>query len=261
MSVSVKLTPQETELVRLHSSMTRDTLAVGRLLIEMRSTHPRGNWTVYLETLAVKTGISRSTLFRYIAAVEKPPKEPKEALDFRKAKSPDGYDMSTLQSWLQKAIRRGEEQEALYAANQFYLTGFPGAVFNICITAASEDIGLAERGLVAELMGLQNAFKLEVGRKSEHQPQRLQLVHAVLLCVRAQKSRLIDHALIVVFEGDKRNPPPWVFDIHTSQGKRAGKTVANFFDEENASMMPKSSVLDPYQEEAKKIRSEASLKI
>ena len=256
-SVTVTLTPQEVELVRLHQSAIRDTTAIGMLLIEMRSTQPRGEWTAYLEGVGTRTGISRSSLFRYIAKIEKPEK-PKKVTppDFRTAKSPHGRDMGTLQSWLQKSIRRGDERNALYAATQLFITGFPGAVFNICFTTASEDIGLAEHNLVQELLALHAAYKLEVARKSEHHPERLQLTHAVLLCCRAKKSRLVDHALIVAFEGSELcTPPEWVFDIHTSQGKAAGKTVADFFASENAAMNPKADIPDPYRQEAEQIRT------
>jgi len=255
---TVALTPQETELVRLHQSTTRDTIAIGTLLIAMRGEQPRGEWTAYLEGIGTRMGISRRSLFRYIAAVEKPEKTKKTPPpDFRTARSPHGHDMGTLQSWLQKAIRRGDVDNALYAAKEFSLTGFDGAIFNICLTAASEEIGLAERGLVPELVGLHAAYKIEVARKSEHHPERLQITHAVLLCCRAAKSRLVDHALIVAFEGsDVRTPPEWVFDIHTHQGKAAGKTVADFFVPENADMNPKSTIEDPYANQAKQIRTQ-----
>ena len=253
---TVSLTPQEAELMRLHQSTTRDTLAIGALLIAMRSQQPRGEWTAYLEGVGNRTGISRRTLFRYIAAVEKPEKAKKTTPpDFRTAKSPHGHDMGTLQSWLQKSIRRGDERNALYAAAQLSLTGFSGAVFNICFTTASEDIGLAEHNLVQELLALHGAYKIEVSRNSEHFPQRLQLTHAVLLCCRAAKSRLVDHGLIVAFEGSEvRTPPDWVLDIHTHQGKAAGKTVGDFFAVENGAMNPKATITDPYEEQAKQIR-------
>jgi hypothetical protein len=257
-SDTVSLTPQEAELMRLHQSTTRDMIAIGTLLIAMRSEQPRGEWTAYLEGVGTRTGISKRTLFRYIAAIEKPEKSPKAPPpDFRTAKSPHGHDMGTLQSWLQKSIRRGDERNALYAAAQLSLTGFSGAVFNICFTTASEDIGLAEHNLVQELLALHAAYKLEVARKSEHHPERLQLTHAILLCCRAAKSRLVDHALIVAFEGSEtRTPPEWVFDIHTSQGIAAGKTVADFFEVENVAMSPKATIADPYADQAKQIRTQ-----
>jgi hypothetical protein len=255
-SDTVSLTSQEAELMRLHQSTTRDTLAIGTLLIAMRSEQPRGEWTAYLEGVGVRTNISRRQLFRYIAAVEKPEKTKQTPPDFRTAKSPHGHDMGTLQSWLQKSIRRGDEKNARYAAKQFSLTGFDGAILNICLTAASEDIGLAERGLVPELVGIHAAYKIERARKSEHHPERQQLMHAVLLCCRAKKSRLVDHATIVAFEGSEtRTPPEWVFDIHTAKGTAAGKTVADFFASENAAMNPKAEIDDPYQERAKQIRT------
>lgn len=251
---------QEAELVRLHQATTRDTLAIGTLLIAMRSKQPRGDWTAYLDGVATRTEISRRTLFRYIRVIEKPAVEKPPLPDFRKSKSPNGHDMGTLQSWLQKSIRRGDERNALYAAAQLAITGFPGAVFNVCCTMSSEDIGLAERGLVQEVLAIHAAYKLQVTRKSEHKPERLQIVHAVLLCCRAKKSRLVDHALVIAFEaGETLTPPAWVFDKHTSKGKAAGKTVADFYDTENPALSPKSDIEDQYAEEAKRIRTEAAV--
>src|ERR1700719_347656 len=96
-SVTVTLTPQESELMRLHQSATRDALAIGTLLIAMRSEQPRGQWTAYLEGVALRTGISRSTVFRYIAAVEKPEKTKKAPpSNFHTAKSPHGQPSVVL---------------------------------------------------------------------------------------------------------------------------------------------------------------------
>src|ERR1019366_1655724 len=188
--------------------------------------------------------------------IEKPETAKAVRADFRTAKSPGGHGMGVLQSWLQKAIRRNDEMEALYAMRELSLSGFDGAVFNCLITMASEDIGLGERGLVAEILALRDAHKIEVVRKSEHNPQRVQLTHAVILCCRAQKSRLMDHALIVAFEnGEKRTPPAWVLDMHTAEGKAAGKTAADFFDAENPALNPKAPIDDPYAKQARQIRT------
>jgi hypothetical protein len=190
---------QEAELVRLHQSTVRDALAIGKLLIEMRNQQPRGEWTAYLESVGVRTGISRASLFRYISAIEKPKKEKNPGPgDFRKAVSPDGHQcMGLLQSWLQKAIRRNDFEEAKYAMEQFYATGFPGAVWTIVRRSASEDIGVAERGVVEEIRALKWAFDQEKHEDgSDDDPRLLHLVHAVLVVCRAKKSRLVDHALI-----------------------------------------------------------------
>jgi replication-associated recombination protein RarA len=177
--------------------------------------------------------------------------------DFRFATSPDGFRMFVLQSWLQKSIRRGEEKDALYAAQQLSKSGFDGAVFNILVTVSSEDIGLAERGLLSEVINLRSAFQIEKARNSKHHPQRLQLVHAVLLCVRAKKSRLVDHATIVAYEAqEKREPPEWVLDMHTAQGKAQGKGVDDFFTD-GAKLINEADILDPYRDEAQKIRKAA----
>ena len=177
--------------------------------------------------------------------------------------------MFTLVSWLQKAIRRGLSEEACYAAAQLEKSGFEGAVWNILFTVASEDIGLACRGLVEELHAFHKVYKLEKARDSDHHPERLQITHAVLICCAMPKSRLVDHATILAFEGPARaipewadgafTPPDWVFDVHTREGRKAGKDCHDFFAAENSALSPRSDAMPAekeadYADRAEKIR-------
>ena len=65
-------------------------------------------------------------------------------------------------------------------------------------------------------------------------PQRLQLVHAVILLAQARKNRIVDHALIHHFENHaklKRDIPDCALDKHTAAGKRMGRGAEHFFEE------------------------------
>jgi hypothetical protein len=62
---------------------------------------------------------------------------------------------------------------------------------------------------------------------------RLFLVHAVLLCVRAKKSRMVDTALITMYESEraKRKIPDFALDMHTTKGRASGRGIDHFFTE------------------------------
>ncbi|MGA2609824.1 MAG: hypothetical protein ABSH01_20490 [Terriglobia bacterium] len=156
--------------------------------------------------------------------------------DFRFATSPNGHTTWELKSWLQKSIRRGLEEEALYAVVELDLTGFPGAVWETLHHSASEDIGLADPNVCVVVGTLHRLWKRGHGLKEtaseDGTPERLYLVHAVLACVHAKKSRLVDNALMVAYgDHSKREVPSWAHDKHTDQGKKLGRGFAHFFDE------------------------------
>ena len=107
-----------------------------------------------------------------------------------------GYLNSECTSAMQKCIRRGLEEEALFWATDLDLAGYGAYVWKRLRIIASEDIGLADPNLWVQVRVLYE-------RKKDRSPaERLFLVQAVLLCVRAKKSR--DFAL----------------DMHTSRGRR-----------------------------------------
>ena len=169
-----------------------------------------------------------------VAAGLKPPRA--KTPDFRYATSPNGHTTWELKSWLQKSIRRGLEEDALYAAVELDLTGFPGAVWETLHHSASEDIGLADPNVCVVVGTLHGLWKHAHGvietASEDGAAERLYLVHAVLACVHAKKSRLVDNALTVAYgDHSKREVPSWAHDKHTDQGKKLGHGFAHFFDE------------------------------
>lgn len=86
---------------------------------------------------------------------------------------------------------------------------------------------------------------------------RIFLVHAVMICVRAKKSRIVDTALAVYYSGErpKREIPDEALDMHTSRGRRMRRSVDHFFEEGakidntiNFGLYP-----DPYEKRARQI--------
>jgi len=170
-------------------------------------------------------------------------------------KTEKGYDLWEAASALQKSIRRGDEDGALFWATELDKSGFGEYVFKRLKIIASEDVGLAEPLLPAVLESLYSNWIVQRKKKdTDHNPERLFLVHAVLLLVRARKSRIVDHALIAYYNNDEdvREVPDYALDKHTIRGRRMGRGFKHFF-EHGAKLENVSSLEDPYAAKAKEI--------
>ena len=124
-------------------------------------------------------------------------------MHFAHLKTLGGYLNSECTSAIQKCIRRGLEEEALFWATDLDLAGYGAYVWKRLRIIASEDIGLADPNLWVQVRVLyENWIEQRKRKKDRSLSERLFLVQAVLLCVRARKS--LDFAL----------------DMHTSRGRR-----------------------------------------
>lgn len=166
----------------------------------------------------------------------------------------NGHNLTEVVSAFQKAIRRGQVDDALYWATDMYLTGYQEYAWKRMKVMASEDIGLADRTLPATLQALYQTYLELVKKKDKHQPEKLQFIHAVLLLATAPKSRMVDHALIHHFIRHKENRraiPDYALDKHTQRGKQMGRGFAHFFAE--GAVLKNEVGTDPYLESAKSI--------
>lgn len=161
-----------------------------------------------------------------------------------------GYDFYEVLSALQKSIRRGFEADAVFWATELYLSGYENQAWDRFHVIASEDVGLAYPEMVADIQALHNDWKT----RRRDGDGRLFFTQAVLLLVRAPKSRIVDHALMVYFEGprEKKPIPDYALDKHTSRGRRLGRGHSHFFAE--GAVLNSKTLDDPYEEEARKIR-------
>jgi replication-associated recombination protein RarA len=142
-----------------------------------------------------------------------------------------GHDWNEATSSMQKCIRRADEEGALYWASELFHNGHAEYVWDRMTTIMSEDVGLAEPTLPASFMALRESYVFL--KKRGKGAERLPLVHALLLLVRARKSRIVDHALIMYFvmEPPRQEPPDEAVDKHTIRGKRLGRHWEHFWDE------------------------------
>lgn len=157
-------------------------------------------------------------------------------MSYKKLKTQKGYDFFEVSSAFQKAVRRGLEEEALYWAVEMYFSNYDEYLWKRIRIIASEDIGIADAYLHAPIHALYLSYnEIKKKRKGEGQPsERLFLVQAVIMLVRAPKSRLICNMSVSVFG---KHPyehlpiPDYALDRHTQQGKAMGRDYKHFYEE------------------------------
>lgn len=165
----------------------------------------------------------------------------------------NGYSLFIAASALQKAIRRNEEEDALFWALELHDSNFVTYLWRRMRYVVSEDIGLAEPNLPANFNALYDSFMwhrdnvLKNGKGRDDHGGRLILCHAVLLLSRARKSRIVDDVACVMIERmaqiekrmiDKPEVKDYVYDKHTSEGRRKGRGMRHFYEE--------GAVLEPH---------------
>src|SRR5262245_23061549 len=127
-------------------------------------------------------------------------------MTFAELTSVGGYKLGEVASALQKAVRRCDEDGALFWATELDLSGYGEYCWKRLKIMVSEDIGIAEPVLAAEIEALYcNWVNQRKKQDTKHGPGRLFLVHAVIVIARAKKCRMVDHALIAFYEADRGN--------------------------------------------------------
>lgn len=179
-------------------------------------------------------------------------------MTFAEMTTPGGYKCGEVASALQKCIRRGLEEDALFWATELDMAGFGEYVWKRLRIICSEDVGLASPGLAAEIRALYDNWVDQRKKKDErHGPERLFLVHAVFILSRAPKSRMVDHALITLYEGHRepREIPDFALDRHTLRGRRMRRGWKHFWEE--GARVEGEVITDSWRIYAHQIRQEA----
>jgi replication-associated recombination protein RarA len=177
-------------------------------------------------------------------------------MNFHALKSKGGHPLGEVVSALQKSIRRGEEDDALYWATELDISGYAAHAWNRLKVIACEDIGLGDPAAVVVTHALFALWTdLNKLRTATRNPQRLPFIQAVRYLALAPKSRANDNALVVFYLGTRepRAIPDYALDRHTSRGRAKRRGWQHFHDVasaiENAAPIP-----DPYADRAQKIR-------
>jgi replication-associated recombination protein RarA len=163
------------------------------------------------------------------------------------------YNFSEVSSAMQKAIRRGDAQLAGYWALELWSSGFGRYVWKRLLTVSAEDCwGI----LTQEVKALHDSYLVvNDGVPAKQARGRIFISKAVILLCLAKKSRDPDHLQNFVYDQqagldentlaeELRSSEPYVqipdyaYDCHTREGKKRGKTKADFFKAEQAALEP-----------------------
>lgn len=147
---------------------------------------------------------------------------------YRQLTTAGGYPLNEATSALQKCIRRGMEEEALFWAQEME-SRFWKYLWQRLQVISHEDIGLANplAQVYTRLMAEQYADQRKEGKLFT-----LGLINTVLYLAQSPKSRHADHMLSLVYHRDyKLDIPDFALDGHTVRGKRLGRGIDFFYDE------------------------------
>lgn len=158
-----------------------------------------------------------------------------------------GYDFFEITSAMQKCIRRGLEDKALYFTYELYQSGYEKYVWKRLLIISIEDIGMANPGVNITVKNLHDTFWLLIEKYKVGKDEALMcLTQAVMIMCRSTKSRLSDWTKNwCIWRHDTLNEeiPDFALDVHTRRGKSKGRGLKYFHDE--------SSKVDPYDEQPK----------
>jgi len=158
--------------------------------------------------------------------------------------------MYEVMSALQKEIRRGNEENALYWALELEQLNST-LLWNRLKVIASEDIGIAQSFISILIETLYRQY-LDFKKKDE---SKLFLTHAILALCRSPKNRIVDEFLTVIAgerkEGKKVDVEDYALDKHTARGRAMGRGMKHFLEEGAKLVNESQEVKNPYKERAK----------
>lgn len=170
----------------------------------------------------------------------------------------NGYSLYDVASALQKSIRRGDIRLAGFMALELF-PRYSEYCWKRLLTISAEDC----YGVITkEIMALYEGFKIvNKGKKGDDLKGRIFISKAVILLCTCPHSRDSDvlqnyvydrkiglsddeiNALMDEVRSESPEIPDYVYDVHTLQGKRAGKTKRDFFIEEDAALSNRQASL------------------
>jgi replication-associated recombination protein RarA len=164
-----------------------------------------------------------------------------------------GYSFPAVSSAMQKAVRRGDAKLAGYWALELWASGFGQYVWRRLLTVSAEDCwGI----LTQEVKALHDSYtEINVNTPAKTLKGRIFISKAVILLCLAKKSRDADHLQNFIYDqqaglepetltdeleaaGEYVPIPDYAYDCHTPQGRRMGKTKAEFFKAEQEALNP-----------------------
>lgn len=146
----------------------------------------------------------------------------------------NGHSIFECASALQKSLRRGLVDEAMFWAVELELSNYGEYMWRRLRVTASEDVGIASPDTAVRVRVLYENWR-EL-RKEKAKSERLMIAQAILEVATAPKSRMVDHLNIVAFtdhdeEAAHHPVPDWAYDVHTQKGRGMGRGMEHFFTE------------------------------
>jgi len=165
------------------------------------------------------------------------------------------YSLFEAASALQKEIRRGHEEQAMYWALELAET-YADFLWVRLIIIANEDIGLADPTVIVLTESLRIQFYLV--RKKKGASWRIVLANAIIALCRAKKTRLADSFMAAIShrrdsEGWRLKVPDYALDKHTVRGKRLGRSWDHWASE-GCQLHNEVKGMDTYATEALSLR-------
>jgi len=172
----------------------------------------------------------------------------------------DGYNFWVMSSLFQKSIRRGDIPKASFAAYQL-MEKYESYLWNRMLVITAEDIDGMLGWAIIGLKIQQDMVRKHTNGKNKG---TIFIAKAIELLCKAKKCRdacyidcnwlwdddnieklLTEEELEELPREELENPtiPNWVYDVHTYQGKRAGKTVWDMIRDEEKALEPKQQSL------------------
>jgi replication-associated recombination protein RarA len=172
---------------------------------------------------------------------------------FGTQKTLGGYALGECSSALQKEIRRGNEEAAMYWAIEIE-TVQPKYLMNRLKVIASEDIGLTVPDFPATINALaQNYLECRQRRSTS---KVMFLSHIILLMCRAPKSRVVDDFIFVAHKNlTHLEVPDYALDKHTGKGRAMGRGFKHW--EEEGTLLVNAVTLEKdeeYRQRASELR-------
>ncbi len=168
-----------------------------------------------------------------------------------KRRTAGGYDVWETMSALQKAVRRGQEEMALFWALELETAGALWMALHRLHVIAMEDVGLGDpSAVVFALTCLNEAYSWHRAKQKEWE---LPLGNAIMSLCRAKKSRVGDHFAQLLLakrrEGWHPEVPDEARDKHTAAGRRLGRSFRHFVEIGALLVNKAPDVPDPYEAE------------
>lgn len=143
----------------------------------------------------------------------------------------NGYAGDEMIAMLQKALRRGNEDDALHAAYEMYITSpqFEEKLWRRLLCISVEDIGFGNSSapnLIYTLFKMRQEFPYNDGDRP------MFFVHAIRFLCRQPKERSSDHVKNLLNDefakGTNFEVPDYALDIHTRRGCAMGREGCHF---------------------------------